>query len=85
MFETLAAIAWLAMMFCVVSASGRSTRSTNAMSMRMVPYSAKSSSGRVAVISVTTRPMNTGIIESSSATKKPATNRPMNSPFAWRA
>ena len=31
------------------------------------------------------RPMNTGIIESSSATTKPAMNRPMNRPLAWRA
>ena len=31
MLPTLAAIAWLAMMFCAVSASGRSTSSTTAM------------------------------------------------------
>src|SRR5207244_912707 len=37
------------------------------------------------VTSVTTRPMITGIMESSSATTKPAANKAMNRPFAWRA
>ena len=41
--------------------------------------------GSPAVISVTTRPMNTGISESSSATTKPVMNRPMNRPLACLA
>ncbi len=85
MLPTLAAIAWLAMMFCVVSASGRSTSSTSAMPTRIGQKSANSVSGLLAVISVTTRPMNTGMSESSSATAKPATNSPMNKPLACRA
>ena len=43
-------------------------------------------SGRsLAVTSVMTRPMNTGISESTTATMKPTTNRAANRPLAWRA
>src|SRR3954463_5653570 len=31
------------------------------------------------------RPMKTGMVESSSATTKPAANNATNKPFAWRA
>jgi hypothetical protein len=47
--------------------------------------SANSASGFAAVTSVTMRPMNSGIMVSSSATQKPATNSAANSAFAWRA
>ena len=66
---TLAAIAWLAMMFCAVSASGRSTSSTDRHAgehAASTPRTARPACSRV--ISVTTRPMKTGISESSSAT-----------------
>src|SRR6266404_2007870 len=46
---------------------------------------ANSSSGGLAVINVTMRPMNTGMVESSSATTKPAANKAANRPFACRA
>src|SRR5262249_25250007 len=39
----------------------------------------------LAVINVTMRPMNTGMVESSSATTRPAANKAANKPFAWRA
>ena len=82
---TLAAIAWLAMMFWLVSASGRSTRSTSAITARIGQKVSNRCSGGLEVISVTTRPMNSGIRESSSATAKPAANSPPNRPLAWRA
>ena len=82
---TLAAIAWLAMMFCEVSASGRSTSSTSAMPSRIGQNAANRVSGGLDVIRVTMRPMNTGISESSSASAKPAANSPANRPLAWRA
>src|SRR5262249_36076768 len=81
-FDTLAEIAWLAIRFCVVSASGRATSSTAAMPRRCGQNFANSSSGGLAVISVTMRPMNTGMVESSSATTKPAANNAANRPFA---
>ncbi len=61
MFDTLAAIAWLATRFCAVIASGRPISSTSAMPMSMCHCSASSVFGSLAVISVTTRPMKTGI------------------------
>src|SRR5262249_43754157 len=84
-FDTLAEIAWLAIRFCVVSASGRATSSTSAMPTRCGQNFANSSSGGLAVISVTMRPMNTGMVESSSATTKPAGTTAPNRPSACRA
>ena len=81
-FDTLAEIAWLASRFCAVSASGRAISSTSAMPRRCGQNFANSSSGGLEVISVTMRPMNTGIVESSSATTKPAANSAANRPFA---
>src|SRR6266566_2537744 len=83
-FDTLAEIAWFAR-FCAVSAIGRATSSTNAIPNRCGQNFANSSSGGLAVINVTMRPMNTGMVESSSATTKPAANKAANRPFAWRA
>src|SRR5262252_6554071 len=83
--ETLAEIAWFAIRFCAVSAIGRATSSTNAIAKRCGQNFANSSSGGLAVISVTMRPMNTGMVESSNATTKPAANNAANRPFAWRA
>jgi hypothetical protein len=82
---TLAAIAWLAMMFCSVSAAGRSTNSTTAIASSSGQNVANKLSGGLAVIKVMMRPMKTGISESSSATAKPAANRPANRLLAWRA
>ena len=82
---TLAAIAWLAMMFCRVSAAGRSTKSTAAIASKNGQNVANRFPGGLPVIKVTMRPMNTGISESSSATAKPAANRPANRLLAWRA
>ena len=84
-FDTLAAIAWLAIRFCEACASGRATSSTTAMPRRCGQNVANSSRGGVAVIKVTMRPMKTGMVESSSATTKPAANNATNRPFAWRA
>src|SRR5262245_61980911 len=84
-FDTLAEIAWLAIRFCVVSASGRAISSTSAMPKRCGQNFANSSCGSPAVIKVTIRPMNTGTVESSSATTNPAANNAANRPFAWRA
>jgi hypothetical protein len=72
-------------MFCRVSASGRTSSSTIAIATRTGQKFANSSSGLLDVIRPTTRPMNTGIIESSTATTKPAANSAMNNPLAWRA
>ena len=47
--------------------------------------SAHSVSGWLDVTSVTMRPMNTGMVESSRATIRPATNSAANRPLAWRA
>jgi len=82
---TLAAIAWLATMFCRVSAAGRSTRSTIAIVINSGQAVANRLSGGLVVIKVTMRPMKTGISESSSATAQPAANRPANRLLAWRA
>ncbi len=83
--DTFAEIAWFAIRFCAVSASGRAISSTSAIARRCGQNFANSSSGGLAVINVTMRPMNTGMVESSSATTKPAANRAANTPFAWRA
>jgi hypothetical protein len=85
MLETLAAMAWWVMRFWLVSASGRTTSSTAAMPSKVRQDSSHRRSGSLPVINETTRPMNTGTIESSRATRNPVTNRPMNSPLAWRA
>jgi hypothetical protein len=82
---TLAAIAWLATMFCRVSAAGRSTRSTPAIASKIGQNAANRLSGGLPVIKVTMRPMKTGISASSSATAKPAPKRQANKPLAWRA
>ncbi len=84
-FDTLAEIAWFAIRFCAVSAIGRAISSTTAIPSRCGQNFANSSSGGLAVIKVTMRPMNTGMVESSSATTKPAANNAANRPFAWRA
>jgi len=41
--------------------------------------------GELFVTSVTTLPMKTGMVTSSSATAKPTTNSAMNRPLDWRA
>src|SRR5258705_7142120 len=84
-FDTLAEIAWFAIRFCAVSASGRAISSTSAMPKRWGQNFANSSCGSPAVINVTIRPMNTGTVESGSATTNPAANKAANRPFAWRA
>ena len=84
-FDTLADTAWLAIRFCVVIANGRAISSTSAMPRRCGQKFANSLSGGLEVISVTMRPMKMGIVESSSATMKPAANSPANSPLDWRA
>ena len=84
-FETLAAIAWFETRFCAVRAIGRSTRSTNAMPSRCGQNFSNSSSGLFDVMSVTMRPMNTGMRVSSSATTNPAANRPSKRPRACLA
>jgi hypothetical protein len=84
-FDTFAEIAWLAIRFCAVSASGRATSSTKAMPRRCGQNRANNSSGGLAVINVMMRPMNTGMVESSKATTSPAANKAANRPFAWRA
>ena len=84
-FDTLAAIAWFISRCWVVMASGRASSSTAAMPASSGQDCANNSSGRECVISVTTLPMNTGMVTSSSATTKPAANKPMNKPLAWRA
>ena len=84
-FETLAAIAWLAIRFCEACAIGRAISSTTAIPRRCGQNVANSWSGGVSVIRVTMRPMKTGMVESSSATTKPAANNATNRPFAWRA
>src|SRR5262249_37262789 len=70
-FDTLAEIAWFAIRFCAASASGRAISSTSAIPRRCGQNFANSSSGGLAVINVTMRPMNTGMVESSSATTRP--------------
>src|SRR5262249_44894079 len=59
--------------------------STSAMPKRCGQNLANSSCGSPVVIKVTIRPMNTGTVESSSATTNPAANNAANRPFAWRA
>ena len=83
--DTFAAMAWFIRRCWLVEASGRNTSSTPAMPSSHGQAVARSSSGLLAVTSVTTLPMKTGIITSISATAKPTANRPMNSGFAWRA
>ena len=48
-------------------------------------FSVQRRSGWLDVTKVTMWPMNTGMVELSSATIKPATNSAANSPLAWRA
>ncbi len=84
-FETLAAIAWFISRCWVTMASGRASSSTAAMPSSIGQAFVRTSSGSVLVTSVTTLPMNTGMVISSSATTKPMANKPMNSPFAWLA
>jgi len=84
--RTLAAIAWLAMMFCMVSAGrAQAPGAPPPSSVAAARRSRTGLSGRPAVIKVMMRPMNTGISESSSASAKPAANRPANRPLACRA
>ena len=85
MLETLAEIAWLATRFWHVSASGRATRRTAAMPMSVRQESSHSRAGSLAVTRLTTRPMKTGTMESSSATVSPVANSAANRPLAWRA
>jgi len=82
--ETLAAIAWFISKCWMVNAAGRKTSRTIAMPSSHDQEVASSISGLLSVTSVTTLPMKTGIITSSSATTKPMANRPMNSAFACR-
>jgi hypothetical protein len=81
-FWTFAEIAWLATIFCAVIASGRATMTSSAMPSSRCQDCANSRSGALAVTKVTRRPMNTGIIESSSATTRPTANSAVNSPLA---
>ncbi len=85
MLATLTAIAWLLTRFCAICASGRSSSSTKAMPSSIGQFSVQRRSGWLDVTSVTMWPMNTGIVELSSATIRPATNSAANSPLAWRA
>ena len=85
MLATFAEIAWWAIRFCAVSASGRTTSSTAAMPRSTCQDCSHRRAGSLDVTSVTTRPMKTGIIESSSATMNPVANRATNRPLAWRA
>ena len=71
MLATLTAIAWLLTRFCAICASGRSSSSTTAMPSSIGQFSVHSVSGWLDVTRVTMRPMNTGMVESSSATIKP--------------
>src|ERR1700719_3361473 len=64
MFETLAEIAWLATRFWPVNASGRTSNSTAAIPTSVRHDSAHSLAGSLDVTKLTTRPMNTGIMES---------------------
>jgi hypothetical protein len=85
MLETLAEIAWLATRFWPVSASGRATSSTAAMPSSVSHDVSHSRAGSLEVTKLMIRPMNTGIIESSSATRNPVMNSATNRPLAWRA
>ena len=78
-FETLAAIAWLVSRFCVVSASGRSDQQHQRHAEQQRPVIGEQLLRLARGDSVTTRPMNIGIMVSSSATTKPATNSAANS------
>jgi hypothetical protein len=69
----------------MVNAAGRNTSRTIAMPRSHGQEVASSVSGLLSVTSVTTLPMKTGIITSSSATTMPIANRPMNSALACRA
>jgi len=55
------------------------------MPIRCGPNRENSSCGGPDVISVTILPMNTGMVESRSATSRPAANKAANRPFACRA
>ena len=81
MLATLAAIAWFMTRFCAVSASGRPISSTAAMPSSIGSDSASSLSGWLEVTSVTTRPIKTGMVASSSATMKPVMNSSDEQPF----
>ena len=85
MLATLTAIAWLLTRFCAICASGRSTSSTAAMPSSSGHCSVHSVAGLLDVTRVMMRPMNAGMLESSTATMKPATNSAANRPLAWRA
>ncbi len=78
-------IAWLVSMFCSSIAKGRATNRTNAMPRSDGPESRSSEPGSWLETSVITRPTNTGIVMSISATMKPATKRAATSPRACRA
>ena len=79
------AIAWLVMSACSSSAEGRSTSSTTAMPMSLGQSSRSNSPGAWVETRVTTRPMKTGMLASSSATTKPAMNSATTRRPAWRA
>src|SRR6266436_1106824 len=83
--ETLAEIAWLATRFWPVCASGRAMSNTAAIPSRVRHDSSHNRAGSLAVTRLTTRPMNTGIMESSVATRKPTANSATNRPLAWWA
>ena len=85
MLDTLAEIAWLATRFWPVCASGRATSSTTAIPSKVGHDSAHNRAGSLDVTRLTTRPMNTGIMESRVATRKPTANSAANKPLAWRA
>jgi hypothetical protein len=85
MLATLAEIAWLATRFWQVRASGRTTSNTAAMPISIGQDSPHSRAGSLAVTRLTTRPMKTGIVESSTATRKPVANSAANRTLAWRA
>ena len=81
----LAAMAWLVISACSSRAMGRRISSTATMPSSCGPASRSSVPGAWLEISVTTRPMKTGMVVSSTATRKPATNSAPTSQRAWRA
>ncbi len=78
------AIAWLVTRNCTRSAVGRRSSTTAAMPSNCPPDSCSSACGLCVATSEATRPMNTGIVVSSSATQSPTANRPATRPGAWR-
>ncbi len=75
---------WFTSTLCATELSGRSTSSTNAIHSNVEPSSRNKVCGVWVETRLTTRPMNAGIIVSSTAIRPPNTNSEIVRPVTWR-